>query len=88
LRIALAQDRAILGDEDVEGADAGLLLGQQRAVPLGELVEELIAPVRDRGSEVGAVRQFEGQDRRGMVGSQALQLGHRPTLRRWRAEAT
>jgi hypothetical protein len=27
------QDRAILGDEDVEGADVGRLLGQQRAVP-------------------------------------------------------
>ena len=54
-----AQDRAILGDEDVEGADFCLLLGLQRAVPLGELVEELIAPVGDRGSEAGAGRCAE-----------------------------
>ena len=56
-------------------------------MPLGELVEELIAAVGDEGSEVGAVRQLEGQDRRGMVGMQPLQLGHGPTLPRWRADA-
>ena len=47
-----------------------------------ELVEELIAAVGDEGGEVGTVRQFEGQHRRGVVGAQALQLGHRPTLLR------
>ena len=73
-----AQYRAILGDEHVEGADAGLLLGQQRAVPLAELREELVATVGDRGGEVRAVRELEGEHRVGMVGSQALQLGHRP----------
>jgi hypothetical protein len=41
-------------------------------VPLGELVEELIAAVGDKGSEVRAVRQFEGQDRRGMARMQPL----------------
>ena len=60
-QVESAQYRAILGDEHMEGAEAGLLLGQQGAVPLGELVEELIAPVGDRGSEVGAVRQLDGQ---------------------------
>ncbi|MGI9005291.1 MAG: hypothetical protein ACR2FU_03680 [Streptosporangiaceae bacterium] len=55
-------------------------------MPLGELVEEVVAAVGDRGSEVGAVRQLEGQDRRGMVSMQPLQLGHRPTLPRWPAE--
>src|SRR6516225_715493 len=75
-----AEHRAILADEHVEHAGASLLLGQQGAVSLGEMVEELIAAVGDKGGEVGAVRQFEGQDRRGMVGAQALQLGHRPTL--------
>jgi hypothetical protein len=58
----------------VVGADPGLLLGQQLAVPVGELVEELVAAVWDRGSEVGAVRQLEGQDRRGMASAQLLQL--------------
>jgi hypothetical protein len=67
-----AQDRVIAGDEHVEGADAGLLVSQQGAVPLGELVEELIAAVGDKGSEVRAVRQFEGQDRRGMARMQPL----------------
>jgi hypothetical protein len=65
--------------DDVLGTHS-LLLGQQGVVPLGELVVELIAPVGDQGSEVRAVRQLEGQHRRGMAGSQALQLGHRPTL--------
>src|SRR4029077_17782610 len=83
-----AQNRAVLSDEHVEGADAGLLLSQQGAIPVGELVEELVATVRDRSSEVGAVHQLEGQDRRGMAGTQLLQLGHRPTLPRWCAEAT
>ena len=38
--------------------------------------EEVVAAVGDRGGEVGAVRQLEGQDRRGMAGMQPLQLGH------------
>ena len=67
-----AQDRVILGDKHVEGADAGLLLSQQGAVPLGELVVELIAAVGDKGSEVRAVREFEGQDRLGMASMQPL----------------
>jgi hypothetical protein len=77
-----AQDRAVLGDEYVEGADAGLLLGQQGTVPLGEPIVELITAVGDRGGEVDAVGQLEGEDRRGMVGSQALQLWHSTTLPR------
>ena len=77
-----AQDRAVLGDEYVEGADAGLLLGQQGTVPLGEPIVELITAIGDRGGEVDAVGQLEGEDRRGMVGSQALQLWHSTTLPR------
>src|SRR5450759_5894663 len=34
VQVEPAQDRAILGDEHVEGADAGLLLSQQGAVPV------------------------------------------------------
>jgi hypothetical protein len=49
-------------------------------VALGELVEILIAPVRNKGGEVAAIGQFEGQDCRGMADPQALQLGHPPTL--------
>jgi hypothetical protein len=58
------------------------LLGQHGVVPVGELVEELVAAVGDRGREVGAVRQLERQDRRRVTGIQPLQLGHRPTLPR------
>jgi len=78
-----AEHRAILADEHVQDTRASLLLGQQGVVPLGEVVEELIAAVGDEGGKVGAVRQFEGQDRRGVVGAQPLQLGHRTTLLRW-----
>jgi hypothetical protein len=49
-------------------------------VPLGELIVELITAVGDRGGEVGAVGQLEGEDRRGVAGSQALQLWHGTTL--------
>jgi hypothetical protein len=80
-----AQDRAVVGDEHVVGADAGLLLGQQGPVPVGEPVEVLIAAVVDEGGEVGTVRQLESQDRVGVVSTQLLQLGHRPTLPSGRA---
>jgi hypothetical protein len=82
VQVEPAEHRAIVADEHVVGADAGLPPGQQLVVLLGELVEELIAAVGNESGEVGAVRQFEGQHRRGMVGAQALQLGHRPTLLR------
>jgi hypothetical protein len=80
VQVEPAQDCAVLGDEHVVGAAAGLLLGQQGAVLLGELVEELIAAVGDEGGKVGAVCQLEGQDRRGMTGMQPLQLWHGPSL--------
>ncbi|MGH1555490.1 hypothetical protein ACRAWF_37740 [Streptomyces sp. L7] len=48
----------------------------------GEVLEVVVAAVGDGGGEVGAVRQLEGQDRRGVIGAQPLQLGHRPTLPR------
>src|SRR5215468_4843054 len=75
-----AEYRAILANEHVEDAGASLLLGQGGVVLLSEVVVELIAAVGDKGGEVGAVRQFEGQDHRGMISAQTLQLGHRPTL--------
>ena len=48
----------------------------------GEPIVELITAVGDRGGEVDAVSQLEGEDRRGMAGSQALQLRHSTTLPR------
>jgi len=82
VQVEPAQDPAVLGDEYVEGADAGLLLGQQGTVPLGEPIVELITAVGNRGGEVDAVGQLGGEDRRGMAGSQALQLWHSTTLPR------
>ena len=83
-----AKDRAVLVDQHVEGAGAGVVLSQPGAVPVGEVLEEGVTAVGDRGGEVGAVRQFEGQDRRGMAGIQPLQLGHQMTLPRRRVQAT
>ena len=76
VKVEPAEDRSVLVDEHVIGAEAGLLLGQQGAVPLGELVEEVVAAVGDEGGEVAAVGPLEGQDRRGVAGVQPLQLGH------------
>ncbi len=53
-----------------------------------EVVEELIATIGDKGGKVGTVRQYEGQDRRGVVGAQALQFGRPRTLLRWRTAVT
>src|SRR5580693_4938088 len=64
----------------MEDTGASVLFGQQRVETLGEVIEELITPIGDKRRKIGAVRQFEGQDRRGLVGAEALQLGHRPTL--------
>jgi hypothetical protein len=87
VKVEPAEDRVVLVNEHVVGADACLLLSQQGMVPLGELVEELIAAVGDEAAEVVAVGPLEGQDRRRMVGVQPLQFGHdadstEPTPRR------
>jgi hypothetical protein len=78
VQVEPAQDRAIAVDEHPAGAGAGLLLSQQGPVPVGELGVELVAAVGDRGPEIGAVRQFEGRDRRGVASIQPLQLGPGP----------
>lgn len=82
VQVEPAQNRAILGDEHVERAGACLLLSQQRAAPIRELVVKLVAAVGDRGSELGAARQLKRQDRRRMVSTQLLQPRHCPTLPR------
>jgi hypothetical protein len=71
-----AQHGAVVADENVVGAGAGRLLGEPGGVLLGELGEVLVAPVRDRCGEVGAIDQLERQDRLRVVGAQALQLRH------------
>jgi hypothetical protein len=88
VQVEPAQHRAILGHEHVEGAGAGLLLGDRGAVPVGELVEELLAAVGDRGREPGPVGQLERQHRGGIVRIQRFQLGHGPTLPGWPVELT
>jgi len=79
-QIEPAEYRAVLGDEHVAGASACLLLSQQGVEPVGELVEELVAAVGDRGSEVGAVRQLEGEDPPGHDRSAAASARALPDL--------
>ena len=69
----------------MERADAGFLLGKESAVPLCELVEELVAAVGDRGREVSSVHYLKGQDRLFMASVKALQLRHFQTLSTWPA---
>jgi len=71
-----AQYRPVIGHQHVVRAYALVLIGQETGEPLRELAEELIAAVGDGRGEVSPVRQFEGQHGRGVVGAQALQLGH------------
>ena len=82
VQVEPAKDRAVLGDQHVEGAEAGRLLGQHGPVPVGEMREVVVAAIVDEASEVVAVRQLKVQDRRAMVGAQLLQLGHPPHLSR------
>lgn len=56
------KDGPVVRDEHVAGPVASLLICQQGVVPLGELLEELVATVGDRSSEVGAIRDLEIQD--------------------------
>jgi methenyltetrahydrofolate cyclohydrolase len=80
-----AKHRSVVCDEDVEDADTSFLFRQQVIETFGEVVEVLVTAVGDGSSEVAAVLQFERQDRGGVVGAQALQLGHRPTVPSWGA---
>jgi methenyltetrahydrofolate cyclohydrolase len=82
-----AEHLAVFADENMEDANARFLLGQQVVESFGELVVEGVTAVGDRSSKVGAVLQFEGQQGGAVVGAQALQLGHRPTVLRRRDDA-
>ncbi len=56
IEVEPAQYRTILLNEYIEGTTASFLLGKQGAVPLRELVEELVAAVGDRAGKVRAIR--------------------------------
>ncbi len=57
-------------------AEPGLLLGEQRPVPLVEVREVGVAPVGYRRGEVRPVLLFELQERGGVVGAEAFESGH------------
>src|SRR5580765_3503929 len=75
-QVEAPQHGPVLVDEHVVRPDARLLVGEQGVVPLGEVLEVLVAAVGDARREEGAIRRLESQDRRGMMGAYALQLGH------------
>jgi hypothetical protein len=79
-QVEAAQHRTIIVDQYVVGGNAIVLLAQQSLVSLGEVLEELIAPIGDRNSEIGTVGQLKVQHRPGVVSAQTLQLGHTSTL--------
>ena len=54
--------------------------GAEGMMPLGEMLEVLVATVRYRRREVGPILCLESQDRSGMIRSQALQPRHHPRL--------
>ena len=68
--------RAILIDKHVIGTGPRLLFGQLCGVLLVKTAEVLIAAIGNVSREVGAIRQFERQDCRCVIGSQSLQFGH------------
>jgi hypothetical protein len=71
-QIEPADHFAVLADQDVKHARAGLLRNEQFAEELVEVVEEFISTVGDKGGKVGAIRPFERKDRGRMVSPQAL----------------
>lgn len=77
-----AQDPAVAVavDQDVEVAEPGLLLGEQRPEPLVEVREVVVAPVGYRRGEVRPVLLFELQKRGGVVGAEAFESGHASML--------
>jgi hypothetical protein len=87
VQVESAQDRAVVRNEHVVGADAGVLLSQQDAVLRGELIEKLVAAIGDGGGEVGAVCPLKHEDRGLMAGIQPLQIKHGHTLSRWCARS-
>ena len=71
-----ADDRAVVRDEHVVRALPGVLLHALIGLPVGEVLEVLVASVRDEPGEVRPVGQLESEDARCVVGAQPLELGH------------
>jgi hypothetical protein len=80
VEVETADDRPVLIDKDVTDAEPGLLLGEERAVSLREVLIEIIATIADRLGEVRAVRELKIKDRRLVVGAKLLQLEHLSNL--------
>ena len=70
--IEQADHRAVVVDQGMEDAGASLLFGEQPVVSLVEVVEKVVATVRDKAGKVDAVRQFEGPYSWGMAGAKTL----------------
>ena len=80
-----ADDRAVVGDQDVEAVGARGLHRQQGVVTSGIVGEELVAPVRDRRGEVLAVDRLELEDGLEVLGRELLQVHARDaTLAGWK----
>jgi hypothetical protein len=67
VQVEPAHDRPVRFDEDVEGAEAGVLFTEQVVVVFWKAVEEPITTVIYRPAEVSAVLKLEGEDRRKMI---------------------
>ncbi len=64
----------------MKDAHPSVLLGQNRAVLLGELLVELITAISDRDGEVRPIRLLKSEDRGGVIAPKALQLQHPPSV--------
>ncbi len=64
----------------MEDTHSTVLLGQKRAMTLGESLEELITAISHRGGEVRPVLHLKSQDRGGVIAPEALQLQHAPNV--------
>jgi hypothetical protein len=76
VEVESAHDRLVFIDEHVKNAGPGLLVGQERAVPLRELIIEIVATIADRLGEVSAVGSLKIEERCLVVRAKALQLEH------------
>jgi hypothetical protein len=80
VQIEATHDLPIFIDEHVKNAGTGLLLGQERAMSLSELLIEIIATVADRRGEVGPVRPLKSEHRWFVIRAKTLQFEHPSNL--------
>jgi hypothetical protein len=72
VEVESTNDPLVFIDNDVTGNEASLLFRQKFAVPLREFFKEFIASVANGLRKVRAVRQFELEDCRLVVGAKPL----------------